>query len=264
MPLVLAILGAEAEAEPRARPRAVRASPACRRRGSRPSRAHRARTAGARARCGRSPASPASPSTSPARSSMSIGLSWPRREMLRAASTGRRAPACGAACGRGRVRTAPARARPWRRPAPCASSLRAGVFADEPAVAQHGDAVADLVHLVEEMRDEQDRHALVAQAPHQREQRLDFVGVEARGRFVEDQHARIGGDGARDGDELLQRRGQSAGELRRRRCRCRGRRAARARAGASRASRCRRRAARDGADSGRRRCSPPPTGSGSR
>ena len=89
----------------------------------------------------------------------------------------------------------------------------AGVFADEPAVAQYGDAIADLVHLVEEVRDEQDRDALVTQLADQCKQRRDFIGVETRGRFVEDQHACVGRDGACDGGELLQRRGQAAGEL---------------------------------------------------
>ena len=42
------------------------------------------------------------------------------------------------------------------------------VLADQRAVAQHGDAVGDLVDLVEEVRDEQDRDALVAQLPHDR------------------------------------------------------------------------------------------------
>ena len=113
---------------------------------------------------------------------------------------------------------------------PRASSLRAGVFADEPAIAQHRHAIADLVHLVEEMRDEQDGHALVAQPADQREQRLDFLGVEARGGLVEDQHARIGGDGARHGGELLQRRRAGRPRAASRRARCRGRLTTRARA----------------------------------
>ena len=90
----------------------------------------------------------------------------------------------------------------------------ADVFADELAIAQHRHAIADLVDLVEEMGDEQDGDALVAQAADQREQRFDFLRVEARGRLVEDQHARIGGDGARHGGELLQGGGQAARELR--------------------------------------------------
>ena len=64
------------------------------------------------------------------------------------------------------------------------------------------------------MRDEEDRDALVAQPADEREQRLHLVGVEARGRLVEDQHACIGGDRARDGRELLQGGRQSARELR--------------------------------------------------
>ena len=160
------------------------------------------------------PNKPARPSTSPARNSRSTGLSWPRRERLRAASTGGVFAGC-----RGRAASRIARPPRASRPTiaatrPRASSLRAGVFADELAVAQHRDAIADLVDLVEEVRDEQDGDALVAQAADQREQRLHFVGVEARGRLVEDQHARIGGDGARHGGELLQGRGQTARELR--------------------------------------------------
>ena len=88
------------------------------------------------------------------------------------------------------------------------------MFADEPAIAQDGHAVADFIHLVEEMRDEKNRDALVAQAADEREQRLNFVGIEARGRFIEDQHARIGGHGARHGGELLQGGGQASGKLR--------------------------------------------------
>ena len=144
---------------------------------------------------------------------MSMGLSWPRRERLCAASTGA-APPAAARRVRRRVLQLRQLAAHHGGDQAVRVEFRAGVFADEPAVAQHGHAVADLVHLVEEMRDEQDRHALVAQSPDQREQRLDLVGVEARGGFVEDQHARIGGDGARHGGELLQGGRQSAGELR--------------------------------------------------
>ena len=77
------------------------------------------------------------------------------------------------------------------------------VLPDQTTVAQHRHSIGDLVHLVEEVRHEQDRGATVTQAAHHPEQFGDLVGVEAGRRFVEDQHA--GGDrgGARDGDELL-------------------------------------------------------------
>jgi hypothetical protein len=90
---------------------------------------------------------------------------------------------------------------------PRASSLAQAYSPTRAAVAQHRHAIADVVHLVEEVRDEQDGDALVAQPADEREQRLHFVGVEARGGLVEDQHARIGGDGARHGGELLQAAG---------------------------------------------------------
>ena len=95
--------------------------------------------------------------------------------------------------------------------------FRAGVLTDELAVAQDRHAIADFVHLVEKMRDEEDRDALVAQPADEREQRLNLVGIEARGGLVEDQHARVGGHGARHGGELLQGGGQAAGKLRTRR-----------------------------------------------
>ena len=71
------------------------------------------------------------------------------------------------------------------------------------SVAQHRDAIGDLVDLVEEVGDEQDRDAVVAQAADDGEEPLDLVAVEARGRFVEDQHPRIDHHGAADRDELL-------------------------------------------------------------
>ena len=159
------------------------------------------------------PNNPAIPSTSPARSSMSMGLSCPRRERLCAASTGAAPPAAGGACaGRGLY----LRQLPPDHGGDQAMGVefRAGVFADEPAIAQHGHAIADLVHLVEKMRDEQDRDAAIAQSPEELEQRLDLVRIQARGRFVEDQHPSIGGHGARYGGELLKGRGQCACELR--------------------------------------------------
>ena len=76
---------------------------------------------------------------------------------------------------------------------------------DEPAVAQDRHPVGDLVDLVEEVGDEDDRHALVAQAAHHREELLHLVGVEAGRGLVEDQHLGLDVDGTRDGHELLDR-----------------------------------------------------------
>ena len=74
---------------------------------------------------------------------------------------------------------------------------------DQLAVAQDRHPVGDLVDLVEEVGDEDDRDALVAQAAHHLEQLRHLVGVQAGGRLVEDQHARLDVDGAGDGDQLL-------------------------------------------------------------
>ena len=63
-------------------------------------------------------------------------------------------------------------------------------LADQPAVAQNRDAVADLVDLIEKMRDEDDADAAQRELAHDREQDLDLVAIEARGRLVEDQHPR--------------------------------------------------------------------------
>ena len=77
------------------------------------------------------------------------------------------------------------------------------VVADELAVAQHGEAVADLVDLVEEVRDEEDRDALLLERADDAEELGDLVGVEARGGLVEDEQLRLHVDGAGDRHELL-------------------------------------------------------------
>ena len=173
MPLCLALLGAEAQAECAARPPGCRARPAAPSMLISPAVARdRARTAAARARCGPSLTTRRGPALRRARSSMSTGLSWPRRDEVAAP----RAPAARrsrpAACARPRLSRRGHLAAHHGGDQRRAVELRARVLTDELAVAQHGDAVADLVHLVEEMRDEQDRHALVAQPADEREQRL--------------------------------------------------------------------------------------------
>ena len=77
------------------------------------------------------------------------------------------------------------------------------VLADEHAVAQHGDAVADLVDLVEKVRDEEDRHSALLELADHPEQLGYLVEVEARCRLVEHEHLDVGRQGAGDGDELL-------------------------------------------------------------
>ena len=67
-------------------------------------------------------------------------------------------------------------------------SSAVGVGDDVLAVAQHGRAVAQVEHLAQAMADEQHRDAAVAQAADDREQPLDLVRRQRRGRLVEDQH----------------------------------------------------------------------------
>ena len=86
-----------------------------------------------------------------------------------------------------------------------AQQLAGEVLPDQRSVAQHGDPVADLVDLVQEVRDEQDRDAASLQLADDPEQLAHLVQVEARGGLVEDEHAHVGGDGPRDRDELLDR-----------------------------------------------------------
>jgi hypothetical protein len=76
---------------------------------------------------------------------------------------------------------------------------------DHGAVAQYRDAVGHRIDLIQEMGDEQDRHAALAQLVHHREQLAHLVLVEARGRFIEDQHASRYAQGARNGHHLLDR-----------------------------------------------------------
>ena len=86
-----------------------------------------------------------------------------------------------------------------------AQQLLDEVLPHELAVAQHGEAVADLVHLVEEVRDEEDRDALLLQRADDAEELGDLVGVEARGGLVEDEHLRLHVDRSGDRNELLHR-----------------------------------------------------------
>ena len=62
-----------------------------------------------------------------------------------------------------------------------------GEMADQLAVAQHGDLVADLEDFFRLVRDEDDPFAFVAQGSDDAEQPLDLVDRERRGRLVEDE-----------------------------------------------------------------------------
>ena len=82
------------------------------------------------------------------------------------------------------------------------AELRGAPLEHDVAVAQDDHAVGDLPHLVEAVRDVDERDALLAQAPHEGEEALDLLGRERRGRLVEDQAARLVGQGACDLHDL--------------------------------------------------------------
>ena len=78
-----------------------------------------------------------------------------------------------------------------------------------PAVAQHGAAVGQRHHLVEPVRDVDDRGALLLHAREHREQPLDLAGLERRRRLVEDQQPAAPAQRLGDGDKLAL--GESSG-----------------------------------------------------
>ena len=80
---------------------------------------------------------------------------------------------------------------------------------DVPAVAEHGRPIAQREDLVEPVADEQDRHVAVAEPAHDREEPLDLVGRQRRGRLVEDQHPGLDREGLGDLDQLLVRHRQA-------------------------------------------------------
>ena len=78
------------------------------------------------------------------------------------------------------------------------------------AIAEDGRPVAQLEDLVEPMADEQHRDAASSQVPDDREQALDLVRRERRGRLVEDEDASLERQRLGDLDELLVGHGQAA------------------------------------------------------
>ena len=74
---------------------------------------------------------------------------------------------------------------------------------DVPPVAQDGGPVAQLEDLVEAVAHEEDGDAAVAGAADDREEALDLVGRERRGRLVEDEDPGVEGERLGDLDELL-------------------------------------------------------------
>ena len=63
-------------------------------------------------------------------------------------------------------------------------------LADEPPLPQHGHAGAELLHLLELVRHEEDGLALRGQAAERAEELLALDGADAGGGLVEDEHAR--------------------------------------------------------------------------
>ena len=73
---------------------------------------------------------------------------------------------------------------------------------DVAGVAQHRHRLADLVDLLQVVRDEEEGDALRLQLAHAHEQALDLVAVELRRRLVEDDEARAVGERTGDLDQL--------------------------------------------------------------
>jgi hypothetical protein len=69
--------------------------------------------------------------------------------------------------------------------------LRDGARRDVGAVTHHRDGVAQVEDLVEAVRDEEQRAALIAQAAGDGEQALDLDAAEGCGRFVHDENAGV-------------------------------------------------------------------------
>ena len=92
----------------------------------------------------------------------------------------------------------PACAFPLVPPAPCAYSS----LDDHPAVHER-ELVADLARKAEVARHHHHRHAGARQVLHHRQDLAHQLGVQRRGRFVEQHQLRVHGQGAGDGNPLL-------------------------------------------------------------
>ncbi len=84
---------------------------------------------------------------------------------------------------------------------------------DEAAVAEHDDAIADLAHLLDEVRNVDDRVTPCLEATNQRKQMGDVVTSQAAGGLVEDHDAGANCHRTRDLDELLLGNRKLANEL---------------------------------------------------
>ena len=95
------------------------------------------------------------------------------------------------------------RAWPGLRPAASARISRAGAVGDDPALADQHDPVGVLVGLLEVVRREQHRAALLGVAPDRGPERAAALDVHAGGRLVEEQQGRVGQQRHREPQPLL-------------------------------------------------------------
>ena len=92
----------------------------------------------------------------------------------------------------------------------CWVASAGSALADDPAAAQHHDAVGDGEHLAELVGDEDDRLALVDQAAHDAEEVVDLARGEHRGGLVEDEDVGLAEQRLDQLDPLLLADGQVA------------------------------------------------------
>ena len=76
------------------------------------------------------------------------------------------------------------------------------------AVAQHGDAIGQQQRFLQRVTDEDHRHVLLDQAPHQAEEVVLLLRRQRGGGLIEDDDARLVMNGAGDLDHLLMRRAE--------------------------------------------------------
>jgi hypothetical protein len=88
-----------------------------------------------------------------------------------------------------------------------------GVGVDVAAVAEHGDAVADLLDLQQPVGDEQHRPAVLPGLPDGLEHAVGVVGRQRGGDLVQQQQRRVVGQHARQVEHAQQRQGQRPGRL---------------------------------------------------
>ena len=85
-------------------------------------------------------------------------------------------------------------------------------LADDLAEADDGDAVGDLAHLAQLVRDEHDRGAALLELAHDAHELVGLLRGEHRGRLVEHEHAGVAGERLDDLDALLHADGEVVDE----------------------------------------------------